>query len=253
MIIKNIFKIHYLFYLVAFICIITGFFKPFVFISLLIIVHELGHYITALYYKWKIDKIIIFPFGGVTLFNDHLNKPIKEEFMILIMGPLFQVLFYFLVTFLFGYNTLFTKYHYALLIFNLLPIFPLDGSKLIHLLFDKCFAFKKSHLLTMILSLIVLFVSLVFIFINQLNLVFVFLFLLLFIKVINEIKLHNEIFNKFLMERYLYNFNFKKTYIINGCNVSKMHRDYKHLFLDKNKYHTEKSILQKRFDFKRKL
>lgn len=253
MTIKNIFKIHYLFYLVAFICILTGLFKPFVYISLLIIIHELGHYLTAIYYKWQIDKIIIFPFGGVTIFKEHLNKPIKEEFMILIMGPLFQILFYFFCNTLFGYNKIFTEYHYSLLIFNLLPIYPLDGSKLIHLLFDKIFSFKKSHLITMILSLIIILISIIYIITNKLNLIFIFLLLLLFIKIINELKLHNEIFNKFLMERYLYNFKFKKTTTIKGNNIKKMKRDYKHLFFIHNKYLTEKALLQKRFDFKKKI
>lgn len=252
MTIKNIFKIHYLFYLVAFICMITGLFKSFVFVSLLVIIHELGHLLMAVYYKWNIDKVIIFPFGGVTIFKEHLNKPIFEEFMILIMGPLFQIVFYFLIVTLFGYNELLAKYHYSLLLFNLLPIFPLDGSKLIHLFFDKVFAFKKSHLLNIIVSIITLIICVFFVFL-KFNLIFLLLFFLLIIKVINEFKWHNEIFNKFLMERYLYNFKFKKTYIINDNKIKKMKRDYKHLFFDDNKYITEREVLKKKFDFKRKI
>ncbi|MEG2311502.1 MAG: M50 family metallopeptidase, partial [Bacilli bacterium] len=139
MIIKSIFKIHFLFYVVSFICIITGLFKPFLIITILIVIHELGHLLMALYYGWKIDKIIIFPFGGVTKFNEKINKPIREEFLILIMGPIIQIIFYFLCDYFFGYNAMLEKYHYTLLIFNLLPIFPLDGSKLVHLFLEIFF------------------------------------------------------------------------------------------------------------------
>ena len=40
-------KIHPLFYIVAFITIITGFFKDFSYIMLIILVHEFGHFIVA--------------------------------------------------------------------------------------------------------------------------------------------------------------------------------------------------------------
>ena len=37
------------------------------------------------------------PFGGVTIFNEDLNRPIYEEFIILIMGPVFQIVFSFFI------------------------------------------------------------------------------------------------------------------------------------------------------------
>lgn len=60
----------------------------------------MGHIFAALYYKWNIVKIIILPFGGITIFNEIINKPIKEEFMIAIMGPIFQIVFYLILVLL---------------------------------------------------------------------------------------------------------------------------------------------------------
>ena len=40
------------------------------------------------------------------------------------------------------------------------------------------------------------------------------------IKVISEYKNHKYIFNKFLFERYLYRFNFKKSKVIKGINIT---------------------------------
>src|SRR5690554_6158762 len=117
-------------------------------------IHETGHVLMALYYGWNIDKIIVLPFGGLTVFKEHLNKPLFEEFMILIMGPLLQCFFYFLANFL-SPNYILTNYHYALLIFNLFPIIPLDGSKLINIIISKVLPFKPSHLIGIYISFVV--------------------------------------------------------------------------------------------------
>ena len=57
----------------------------------------------ALYYKWNIEKIIILPFGALTLFHEKINKPLFEEFIILIMGPIFQIVGTYFLCF---YNTI---------------------------------------------------------------------------------------------------------------------------------------------------
>ena len=69
-------------------------FKEFFMVFSLIIIHELGHLTMAVYYKWNLDKISIYPFGGCVKFNEKINKPIKEEFIILISGPLMQIFFF---------------------------------------------------------------------------------------------------------------------------------------------------------------
>jgi len=230
-------KIHPLFYIVSFITIITGFFKDFSYIMMIILVHELGHILMSLYFKWNIDKIIILPFGGITIFNENLNRPIIEELLIAISGPIIQ-----LIVFSFNCNSLILKYHYFLLVFNLLPIVPLDGSKILNLLLNYLLPFKLSHILTLIIS----FLLVIFLMLIKFNLILVLMFIFLTIKIIEECLNHNNIFNKFLMERYLYRFNFKKRKIIK--KEEKMFRDYKHLFYINNKYQTESEILQKRFD-----
>ena len=236
---KNIskIKIHPLFYIVSFITIITGYFRDFSYIMIIILVHELGHILMALYFKWNIDKIVILPFGGITIFNEKLNRPLIQELLIALSGPFIQLLF-----FSFNSNSLILKYHYFLLVFNLLPIVPLDGSKIFNILLNYIFPFKLSHILTLILS----FLLVIFLMFIKFNLILVLIFIFLIIKIIEEYLNHKNIFNKFLMERYLYKFNFKKRKIIKKEET--MFRDYKHLFYIKNKYQTESEILQKRFD-----
>lgn len=230
-------KIHPLFYIVAFITIITGFFKEFSYIMIIILVHELGHILTSVYFKWQIDKIMVLPFGGITIFNEKINRRLLEELLIALSGPIIQ-----LIVFSFNSNPLILKYHYFLLFFNLLPIIPLDGSKIMNLLFNYLIPFKLSHFLTIIIS----FFLLSFLLFIKFNLISLMVFIFLIFKIIEEYKNHKNIFNKFLMERYLYSFHFKKRKKVK--NISSMFRDHKHLFYIDNKYQTENEILQKRFD-----
>ena len=104
-------------------------FKEFAMVMLIIIVHELGHLTAAKYYKWNFDKIAIYPFGGCCRFDDKINRSLKEELIILITGPLFQIVLFFIIALLqekglmtYRNYTIFKTYHYILLIFNLLPI-----------------------------------------------------------------------------------------------------------------------------------
>lgn len=68
------------------------------------------------------------------------------------------------------------------------------------------------------------------------------------IKLITQTKQYKYIFNKFLFERYLYNFNLKKRKKINGLKINKMMRDKIHIFYYNNIYKTEKEVLNNKFD-----
>lgn len=236
---KNIFKIHPLFYLTAFICVITANFKNFIIFSSIIIVHELGHIIGAIIFKWKIDKVILLPFGGITIFQENIDKSLKEEFIIAILGPLLQLVFYFL----YSDNPTFNQYNLTILLFNLLPIYPLDGSKIINILFSEFISFKRSHILTIITSFITLLVVILSI---KYNLLLYLILLFIVLEIIKEINKHNYYFNRFLLERYLYNNEYSKNKIID--NIKKMKKQTKHIFKINNKYFTEREIIRNLFD-----
>ncbi len=226
---------------------ITGNFKGFFIFTIITLVHELGHILAALFYKWQIEKVYLLPFGALTVFHEKINRPLKEEFIILIMGPLIQIFFVFLLLNI-NYNHDILAYSNLILFFNLLPIYPLDGSKLLNIFLNKITSFKKSHLITIYISfLTILFI----IFKVKISLIFILIIVFVTIKVFEEYKNHNNLFNVFLLERYQNNFNFKKRKLIK--NISDMKRDYNHIFYKNGKYCTEKEILRKRFDFKGKI
>ena len=212
---------------------------------LLIFIHELGHIITSIYFKWDIDKIIILPLGGLTKYNIKINTPLKEEFLVAISGVLYQMIFYTLIKNRIDYEY-FNFINYFILIFNLLPIYPLDGSKISNVILNKLFSFKKSINISIIISFIFIIIStIVFIKINKIVLVTI---LFLFIEVNKLYKNRKYIFNKFLLERYLEKLKFRKRKKID--NIYQMKKDYTHIFLLNKKYITEKEILKKMFDNK---
>ena len=116
----------FLFFLV--IIILTGNFNYFIPYFSLLLIHELGHAITGIILGYKLDKIVFYPLGGITIFNLPINIPIKKELLILIMGPIMQIFGY---VFLIKIYPSVSIYHYTLLLFNLLPIYPLDGGKIV--------------------------------------------------------------------------------------------------------------------------
>ena len=126
---------------------LIGSFMPFIILLLLIIVHEIGHFITAIFFRIEVDKIYIYPFGGVSKFNISLNESLLKEFLILIMGPLFQIAFYFIIInidYFNNYINLITVYNYTILLFNLLPIYPLDGGRILKYILHIKYGNKKS-------------------------------------------------------------------------------------------------------------
>ena len=200
-------------------------------------------------YHWKIEKVIILPFGALTIFHEDLNKKIKEEFWIVIMGPLFQIVFTLIIYLFYGMND-FIYYSLIILGFNLLPIFPLDGSKILNLFFNKVTGFKTSHLLLIIVSILSIFVLL---WQASFSLIFILIILFLIIRIFSEVKDHESLFNRFLLERYLKKYHFSKILKINSMDMRGMKRDYGHLFFDGKKYISEEYRLKKRFDFKGRL
>ena len=245
---KNILNkiyIHPIFILTLFIFISIGYFRFICYFMMLIIIHELGHILISLVFKWNIDKIIILPFGGLTKYNEIINRPLIEEFLIAISGILFQMIFYILIKNNIDYKY-FSFINYFIIIFNLLPIYPLDGSKILNIFFNKITSYKNSLNLTIIISYIFIIIF-SFIFFNV-NKIITFILVFLFLEVNKLYKERNALFNKFLLERHLNDFKFKRKKTIN--NVYKMKKDYRHLFYIDGKYLTENFFLKKMFDIR---
>jgi stage IV sporulation protein FB len=223
---------------VLLISLVTGLFKELITFLFIIIIHEIGHICASILFKWRIDKVSIMPFGCITIFRELINKPLVEEFIILIMGPLFQFIDYLIFKDITPY---FNYYNYGLFIFNMLPIYPLDGYKLYSIILNKIIPFKYTLKIMLIISILSL-----TLFIKK-DLIYIVILLLLLNGIIKEARNINFIYNKFLYERYRYNLYLKKRKIIK--NINNMYKDKIHLIQTKDGLVTEKYFLEKRFKY----
>lgn len=227
----------------AFICLLTGHFKNLLYFTIIIMVHELGHTLTGSILKFKINRIEIYPYGGCSKMEYDINIPIYKELLILIMGPLIQIIFVYIIRLSeMSVPDYFYTYHYFILIFNMLPIFPLDGGRLIELVTFFICSYYKGLKYVLYFSYLA-FVSLFFYFVFfNFNFIVVLILILLGFQIHREIRNAKYYFNKFLMERYLYDYHFSKRKIVS--DVKMMKRDYYHFFVMNNcEYVDEKRIL----------
>jgi stage IV sporulation protein FB len=161
--IVSLIKINPLLWMVAIIGVVTGHFREFLILFTVIFIHELGHAIAALYYKWRLVKVEMLPFGGVAEMDEYGNRPYREELVVTLSGP-FQHVWMILGGMLLsttGYGDphllkLFISINWMILLFNLLPIWPLDGGKLLFLFLTLFLPYKQAKRKMLILSAILL-------------------------------------------------------------------------------------------------
>lgn len=232
----------YIFLLLSF---LSGYFEYVYLFLLIILIHECGHMIFAKIINFKFNKIIIYPFGGITIYDEELNVNSNKELFVLSGGIIFQILFFVLIYNMYIKNivTLHTfniikRINIILISFNFLPIIPLDGGRLINIMCDKIMPYKLSNIISILISI---FFIVVFKIINKTKLSII-LTIFLIKNIIIEIRNIKNKYNRFIIERYLNNYKFKKTIIVNS--IYKFRRDKNHII--NNEF--EKEFLCKIFD-----
>lgn len=200
-------------YVIVLLSFLAGYFEYTFLTIIIIIVHEMGHFLTGCFLKLKVKEISLFMFGGVTIFDEDLNLNIFKELLVVVMGPVVQMLFYMIVYYLYtkgfvSVNTMkkVSTINLILLEFNLLPILPLDGAKILNNILDLILSYDLAHKVSLAVSFLAL--PLVFLFDNKLIIILVVISLLL--RLFEEINWHKFRINKLLLERKLKGIKFKK-------------------------------------------
>lgn len=202
--------IHPLLWIVIALSIATAHFLELSLLLGIIFIHEMGHATAASFFSWRIKKITLLPFGGVAEMDEHGNRPLKEEAIVVISGPLQHVWMVLAAYVLVSLSVipvdlfhLFLDYNLMILIFNLFPVWPLDGGKLLFLLFSLKKPFPEAHRLTLILSFLSLsFFSILIVIAAPLHLNVWIVIAFLFFSLYHEWKQRRFIFMRFLLERY---------------------------------------------------
>lgn len=145
------YRLHPLFLILMLFSVWTGYFAEMLTLFGVVTIHELGHVAAARAYSWRIRRVQLLPFGGVAEMEESANVPAKEEMVVALCGPLQNAwMAAFAVLMLewgpgqsADYWTYFLQANLMIGLFNLLPVLPLDGGKLVLGLFSYLFAYHR--------------------------------------------------------------------------------------------------------------
>lgn len=164
-------KIHYSLALLGFAFLFTGFYFEILIFFFVIFMHELGHYFVASAFKQKIDHLTFTVLGGILKVEMGPLSRIKQ-ILIYSAGIFVNLLLLFISRFLPDsyLKKLLFNYNLLLIIFNLLPIYPLDGFQILQVIlsfFDSPF---KEFRISSVISYLALGAFFLFVFISRLGL-----------------------------------------------------------------------------------
>lgn len=250
--IRNLFNIHPATYFLILSFLFTGLIKNIILIYIIVIFHELGHITVAKIFHYQALKVDIYPMGGITKFDKKINSNLRHELLIAIAGVLFQIILFLIFyvlknTNLISLNTysLFLNYNKTILLFNMIPIIPLDGYIFLRSIWELIFPYKKAFYISLIISVLSIIFFITFNELFSLNNYLIISFLIY--KIIIEIKNFKYTNLRFQMERYLYPFSYRKIEHDKEINLDLLKKDTYHYFKDKDKVYSEKTILMQKF------
>ncbi|HEX7055636.1 MAG TPA: M50 family metallopeptidase [Bacilli bacterium] len=133
-----VFRFHSLFAVVMLLSLLTGYLVEAATLFTIVLIHELGHVMAAKAFGWKVKEVRLLPFGGVAEMDSQGKNRVSEELAVSIAGPLQNVV---MIVFAWGmrhfgvwgeqWSMFFIESNRLIILFNLLPILPLDGGKIV--------------------------------------------------------------------------------------------------------------------------
>ncbi len=128
-------------FLIIILYILTKNIKVFAISFIFILLHELGHAITGIILGLKIKKININVFGLSIEFENYGKERINNKIIIDMAGPAINIIT-FIIAVIFK-NEEIAYINILLAIINLLPIYPLDGGRIVKNLLLKSHNYKQ--------------------------------------------------------------------------------------------------------------
>lgn len=138
-----------------------GHFFEYVMALALVCFHEMFHYVFARIYHFKIIDVQVLPFGAFLNLEDYGLHHVVEELVTIMAGLCSHFFLYFIIMALGGSPYLLAT-NRLIFIFNVLPIYPLDGSKILLLLLSFLMDYQKAITLQIKISIFALSVLMVY-------------------------------------------------------------------------------------------
>lgn len=131
-------RIHLLFWAVIGLSVMTGHFLEMLTLFTIVLIHEIGHVAMARELGWTVTEVQLLPFGGVATMEDAYATDPLDEIVVALAGPFLNIVMM-AVSYLFWYAGVWTEEwarfflvsNLTIALFNLLPIWPLDGGRIV--------------------------------------------------------------------------------------------------------------------------
>lgn len=154
--------------------------KMFIFALIWVFLHEITHILVALKFGCKFYNIEFHIFGMKAELIDIDSLKENQKIIVYLSGALLNIvlaIFFYIINI--KYNSSFIEtsmnLNIGLAVFNLLPAYPLDGSRILEVILSKKMLFKKAQKIISIVSfsiaaLFIIIAVIIYIFLHSLNL-----------------------------------------------------------------------------------
>lgn len=137
--------------------------KTITYIFLILTIHEVSHILFAYLFHYQVECVRIYPFGLAAQIPDVGKGHIVQEMVILAAGPLSHLCIPYVFKIFVSLQWISLPYYEylcsistAMMIFNLVPIYPLDGGRIMQSILHCIFRYQRANLITYLFSYLVL-------------------------------------------------------------------------------------------------
>lgn len=142
------FRFHPLFIIYFFLCLYFGWFNNVFYYVVTVVLHEYGHYFVAKKFGYNTDGILYSIYGAGLNTTSSYKK--SDDIKISLAGPLVNlflivliVCFWWLIPSIYYFTYDFLVSNFVIMTFNLIPIYPLDGGRIVLALLSNKIKRKK--------------------------------------------------------------------------------------------------------------
>lgn len=246
------------YYLVTLLAILTGYFNQYIVFAISILLHECGHLMMAFFFKWELEELKFFAFGGQMRFKGELNKSNKEDLFISGAGIMVNslLLLIFLMISKLEMSEIQLKWVNSfmwaqcfIIIFNLIPLPPLDGSRIMGNILTCFLPYRQSLKIICCFNIVFISPIVLFTFLYDFRQFYLMIGFLLY----STLKFNQNaqyLFQRFLLHKKMYrnvDLPRKITIICDDSWEDKIYRGYLNMFQFNERLHDELTWLQLKF------